>query len=118
MLATVSDERVAGWVWPFNVRPLMEYLGLFVGYKFDGSDWQAVEGALPGTDDDHDLRYEYPLVGTSATLLVQLARDLDGGLVMVGVTGPMDPVLNARVDTLLSVMAEIEDTRRSLSRRS
>jgi len=91
----------------------MTYLSMFIGYEFDDSDWLAIEMALPQTDTDAaDGFYEYPLVGGSQ-LVVRLARNVGADPVNVTVTGPMDPVLEARVDTLLAVLAEVADNRQT-----
>jgi hypothetical protein len=108
----VSDDRVLGWVWPSNVRPFLTHAASYIGYEFDDSDWMAVETALAQTDADNpDTFYEYPLVGRPE-LVVQLAQNVGAAPVDVVVTGPMDAVLKARVETLLSVLADVEDTRR------
>jgi hypothetical protein len=100
-------------VWPSNVRVLMTYLSLFIGYQFDDSDWLAIELALPDTDAAApDGSYEYPLVGRPQ-LVVRLARNAGADPVAVTVTGPMDPVLEARVDTLIAVLAEVADNRQT-----
>lgn len=78
-----------------------------MGYSFDQTDWQAIETALPTTDaDTADGWYEYPLTGTPP-LTVSLARTVDALPVMVRVVGEMDQVLEARIDTLVSVLAEV-----------
>ena len=103
---------MAGWVWPSNVFVLMTYLSGFIGYPFDDSDWLAIELALPETDAGApDGFYEYPLVG-QPQLVVQLARNVGADPVAVRVTGPMDPILEARVDTLVAVLAEVADNRK------
>jgi hypothetical protein len=103
----VTELEVGGWVLPGNVRALFSWLSLFVSYDFDDSDWQAIEQALPHTDDKAEGGwYDYPLVGLPV-LRVQVAQCVGADPVMVRVTGDMDAVLHARVDTLISVMADI-----------
>ncbi len=101
--------EVGGWVWPSNVEPLLRWVSLFVGYSFDDSDWQALEAALPSTDAEAaDGWYDYPLMGTPP-VQVYLARNVGASPVMVRVVGTMDPVLEARIDTLVSVLADVGD---------
>jgi hypothetical protein len=104
-------EVVAGWVRSENVSALMTWLSFFVGYAYDDSDWQAVEAALPGTDADNASGwYDYPLVGTPP-LTVWLAQNVGADPVSVRVEGDMDVVLAARVDTLVSVLADVRPAR-------
>jgi hypothetical protein len=101
-------SEVGGWVWPSNVEPLLRWVSLYVGYSFDLTDWQAVEAALPATDADAaDGWYDYPLAGTPP-VQVNLAQNVGALPVMVRVVGEMDPVLEARIDTLVSVLADVE----------
>ncbi len=51
----MGDREVAGWVWSCNVRPALAWMAFYVGYRFDATDWQAVEAALLSTAADaHD----------------------------------------------------------------
>ena len=103
----MGDVRVSGWVWPSNVRQLFTWLSLYVGYAFDESDWQAIETALPDTDNEAENGwYNYPIAGVPP-LRVSVARSGDADPVMVNVSGDMDAVLEARIDTLVSVMADV-----------
>lgn len=103
----MSEVRVSGWVRSVNVQHLFRWLSLYVGYGFDETDWQAIAAARPDTDNDTEQGwYEYPVAG-SPPLVVAVAQSIGADPVMVSVTGDMDAVLSARVDTLLSVMAEI-----------
>jgi hypothetical protein len=104
----MDDATVGGWVWPSTVHTMMEFLASFVGYDFGYSDWDAVRFGLEGTDADlSDGFYEYPLVG-DPVLTVRLARNVGADPVDVTVTGAMDVVLEARVDTLISVLTTVE----------
>ncbi len=86
----------------------MTWASHYVSYKFDDSDWQAVEAALPATDDEReDGWYEYPLCGVPP-LRVLLAQAVGAPPVMVRVSGDMDDVLAARISTLLGVFADVE----------
>ena len=104
----MDDVTVGGWVWPSTVRTMMVFLSSFVDYGFGYSDWDAVRFGLEGTDADRtDCFYEYPLIG-SPVLTVRLARNVGADPVNVSVTGPMDVVLEARIETLISVLATVE----------
>ncbi|MEY2233538.1 MULTISPECIES: hypothetical protein [Streptomyces] len=35
--------EVAGWIWQHNLRSLLELLSHYVGYDFDGTDWDTAE---------------------------------------------------------------------------
>ena len=99
---------VEGWVWPSTVETLMVFLSSFVGYGFGYNDWDAVRLGLEESDADRsDGFYEYPLVG-DPVLTVRLARNVGADPVSVSVTGAMGVVLEARVETLISVLATVE----------
>lgn len=83
---------------PSNVPTLMRWLSMFVGYKYDDADVNAVSNAPGG-------RIEYPLVGTPP-LRVSLAPEPDAEPVIVKVSGDMSDVLAARIETLVGVLAE------------
>ena len=104
----MDDVTVDGWVWPSTVHTMMVFLSSFIDYGFGYSDWDAVRFGLEGTDADRtDGYYEYPLVG-APVLTVRLARNVGADPVSVSVTGPMSVVLEARIDTLISVLATVE----------
>jgi hypothetical protein len=106
ILRSVQEREVAGWVWPSNVERLLFWASHYVGYNFDGLDWQAVETALPATDDEReDGWYEYPLVG-EPPLRVRLARAVGAAPVTVVVTGEMDEPLASRIATLFDVFSD------------
>ncbi|CAN5269272.1 hypothetical protein BH09ACT11_BH09ACT11_13050 [soil metagenome] len=87
---------------------MMVFLSSFIDYGFGYSDWDAVRFGLEGTDADRtDGYYEYPLVG-APVLKVRLARNVGADPVSVSVIGPMGVVLEARIDTLISVLATVE----------
>lgn len=94
-------------MWGENVPVLMRTLSALVGYRYDSSDEIAVEFGLPSTDADADDRwFDYPLVG-QPIITVWLAQNVGAEPVSVRVVGDMDPVLAARVDTAIGVMADI-----------
>ncbi|MFE5325487.1 hypothetical protein ACFRCG_03575 [Embleya sp. NPDC056575] len=101
-------EPIGGWIWGRNLRAFLELLSHYAGYAFDGTDWETVEVGVEDTDDEapHGW-YTYPLAGTNATLVVALARAVDGEETSVRVTGADTPELRLRTDTLLTALAAI-----------
>lgn len=45
-----ATAEVAGWIWQHNLRSLLELLSHYVGYDFDGTDWETVAPAPEETD--------------------------------------------------------------------
>lgn len=103
----MSVRQVSGWVYEVNVRTAMEYLSRWVEYDFDDTDWQAIEFGLPETSSDEPEQwYDYPIVG-SPILTVLLALAPGAEPVFVVVRGDIDDVLQARIETLLSVLSNV-----------
>ncbi|MFF5342556.1 hypothetical protein ACFY4H_17865 [Streptomyces althioticus] len=101
-------EPIVGWIWGRNLHAFLRLLSHYAGYDFDDTDWETVEAGVQETDDEAlDGWYSYPLVGTSATLSVALARAVCGEEVAVSVTGAETLELRLRTDTLLSAFAGI-----------
>lgn len=96
---------VGGWVWDQNVQRLLRHLSQCVGYGFDDSDWGAVSTGLQRTDEDQGNWFDYPLVG-ERRLTVHLARNLGAAPVSIRVTGDLDEVLAARIETLFAVLSD------------
>lgn len=94
----MAGREVSGWIWPENRMRLMRWLSVYIDYSFGESDEIAIANA---TGD----RFEYPLVG-EPELFVALEPDPDGDPVSVWVSGQMDDVLAARVETLLDVLGD------------
>lgn len=46
------DAMDLGWIWAVNLRPLLMGLCILAGYRFDDSDWIAVERGMRGTDSE------------------------------------------------------------------
>ncbi|MEV6965223.1 hypothetical protein AB0M47_08905 [Hamadaea sp. NPDC051192] len=98
------ERTVGGWVAEDNVVTALQQLSFYIGYRYDAADEDALVGALEDTDDDtDDLWFEYPLSGSPA-LTVRLAQAIGGSVVSAGVTGVMDDVLAARVETVLDLL--------------
>ncbi|MGK5446669.1 hypothetical protein [Streptomyces radiopugnans] len=102
----MTQQWVEGWVWGGNVRPLLELLSRYIGYRFDDIDYETVEAALPGTDDERpDGWYAYPLVGVDRVVQVRLANAVGSDVVCVEIFGLDTEELWIRADTLLSAFA-------------
>ena len=103
----MTSSEIGGWIWPSNVRTALTYLSLWIGYDFTETDWQAIEIALPDTDSEapHGW-YEYPLIGTPE-LTVTLAGTPGDQPINIRVQGKIDQILAARVETLISILADV-----------
>ncbi|MCU7729381.1 hypothetical protein ODJ79_37175 [Actinoplanes sp. KI2] len=108
--ATAAADRrgdvpsVAGWVFEDHLVELFRKISAYIGYPYDGLDEAALIGALDDTDDEStDAWFEYPLAG-APPLNVRLARSPGSAVVSVRVEGTMDPVLAARVETVLDML--------------
>ncbi|GAA3197955.1 hypothetical protein [Nonomuraea roseoviolacea] len=101
-----SDLVHAGWIRERNARAFCEIVASLVRYDFDDLDWQAVEAALPHTDDEREAGwYGYPLVGEVTRLDLRLARAVGGAVVSVEVRGVVDEVLRGQVELACDVAA-------------
>ena len=94
-----SPREIAGWIHEDHVEKALLRLSAYVGYRFDEHDAAALVGAFDGPDD----WFEYPLEGSPA-LTVRMAKDEDSCVVMVSVSGDIDEVLAARIETLLDLL--------------
>jgi hypothetical protein len=95
---------VRGWVAENNVVRLFQQISAYIGYVYDDLDEAALTGALDETNDESaDCWFGYPLEGMPP-LMVHLAQSQGSAVVSVRVEGAMDPVLAARVETLLDVL--------------
>lgn len=103
----VVARAVQGWVWEANVIRLMRHLSRMVAYEFDDLDQGAVEQGVQGSDADLDRWYAYPLVG-ERQLNIELAREVEMSPVQVRVSGDLDEVLAARIETAIDLLGEGE----------
>jgi hypothetical protein len=95
---------VAGWIHEENVVRFLDHLSHCIGYQYDAADQDALVGALDDTNDESlTAWYQYPLQGTPP-VVVSLARAAGGSTVSVRVDGGIDTVLQARIDTMLSLL--------------
>ncbi|HEX6681607.1 MAG TPA: hypothetical protein VF062_02380 [Candidatus Limnocylindrales bacterium] len=102
---SVAEREVLGWVHEDAAQPVMRHLSDFVGHRFDSLDETAMVGALDGTEATTDDRwFEYPLEGRVA-VTVRMARKAGNEMVAVVVRGTIDEVLEARIETLLALLA-------------
>ncbi|MEU9264017.1 hypothetical protein AB0E04_01025 [Streptomyces sp. NPDC048251] len=93
------------WILEDNLRPFCESVAEFSGYRFDDSDWQAIENALPETDVERpDGWYDYPLSGrVPLTLLV--AADPEASVVFVRLTGKAEARTRAQIEAALYIFS-------------
>ncbi|GAA4935837.1 hypothetical protein [Actinoplanes utahensis] len=93
-----------GWIFEENTVRFLETLSWFIGYRYDHADEDALTGALDGTDDETESAwFRYPLMGTPP-LEVSLARSSGATTVSIQITGDIDPILHARIDTMLHLL--------------
>ena len=104
----MEAREVGGWVLLGNLRVLMFWVAYYVGYSFEDSDWAAVQAALPATNSEQASGwFDYPLIG-SPPLRVWLAQTPGDTPVSIRITGDMDPSLEARFETLIHVLQDVE----------
>lgn len=97
---------VQGWILEENVVRFLCHLSGYLGYRYDAADEDALVGALDETDDETETAwFHYPLQGTPP-VVVSLARAAGGTVVSVRVEGGIDAVLEARIETMLSLLSE------------
>lgn len=95
---------IDGWVSEDNVIPFMQHVSRYIGYRYDDFDETALTGALAQTDDESaDGWFDYPLEGRPP-VVVSLARAVGGTVVSIRVYGTIDPVLAARIETLIDLL--------------
>ena len=98
-------NEVGGWVWEQHVERFLGHLAAQVGYGLDDLDRGAVTAGLESTDAEHGRWFDYPLIGRRQ-VTVSLARTLGAAPVSIRVTGDLDMVLAARIETLLTVLSD------------
>lgn len=98
-----------GWIIDTNLRPLCESVAEFAGYRFSESDWQAIETALPTTDVEQAVWYDYPLLGR-VPLTLFVAADPGSSVVFVRVAGMSDGRIEAQIEAALHIFATWELT--------
>ena len=70
-----------GWIWTSNLRSFMTELAPIGGYRFDDSDWAAIDHGVRGTDPEVGMWFDYPLGRLTAKV------GLENGHVLVEVNG-------------------------------
>ncbi|KQX71156.1 hypothetical protein [Streptomyces sp. Root1310] len=102
----IPDASADGhWILEDNLRPFCESVARFSGYRFDDSDWQAIETALPATDVDRpDGWYDYPLSGR-VPLILLVAADPEASVVFVRLTGAPDARTRAQIEAALYIFS-------------
>ena len=98
----MTVRRIDGWIEGENALVAVHYIAKLVGYKFQDSDWRAIDTGLEGTDAEAKRVFDYPLVGRTPVQLL-LARHAGAEPVMVTVLGNLDDVLAARIETALDI---------------
>lgn len=96
-----------GWIIDTNLRPLCESIAEFVGYEFSDLDWQAVEAALPVTDVEQAIWYDYPMLGLPPLTLF-VAADPEASVVFIKVAGVADERTKAQIEAALHIFATWE----------
>jgi hypothetical protein len=95
---------VSGWIWEKSLERALLTNSSYLGYVFDGSDWDAVGQAIGGTDDDDPNGwYSYPLTG-DVPVEVQMARAVGDGIIQVKVLGDLDQIAIARLEVVLDLL--------------
>jgi hypothetical protein len=64
-----------GWIWTDNLRPLLVELGLLAGYRFDDSDWIAVEYGIRPTDSEAGPWFDYPVGHIQVSIALEPGAD-------------------------------------------
>jgi hypothetical protein len=64
-----------GWIWTDNLLPLLLELAQLAGYRFDDSDWIAVEHGVRETDSETGPWFEYPLGRVWVALALEPGAD-------------------------------------------
>jgi len=102
----MMTREITGWIWESHARTTVEYLARWVGYDFDDFDWGDIEtGIAESTWEPPERWYDYSIEG-DLELAVSFARDENDRLIGIKVTGEMDAILEARIDTLLTLLAD------------
>ncbi|MDC0766142.1 hypothetical protein [Streptomyces sp. HD] len=102
---TESDEMGGIVRGESRLRPFLELLAHYIDHPFDDTDWETIELGLEPTDDEADVWYSYPLIGSVQSLGVRLARDAETDIVWVTVTGAALADLRLRIGTLFDAFS-------------
>lgn len=78
-----------GWIIEYNLKPFVETLSGFVGYRFDDWDRDAIRFGIKDTDVEADRWYEYGPIGERPVKL-RIARDPGSIVVFVQVEADKD----------------------------
>jgi hypothetical protein len=94
---------VKGWVQEENVAKFLDHLAAYLRTTWDYLDDTALVGAIEGTDAEADVWFEYPIDG-GPPVTVRLGLDPGTSVVIVHVTGELNDVLVAQVETLMDLL--------------
>ncbi|MGW4896949.1 hypothetical protein ACWEQL_32530 [Kitasatospora sp. NPDC004240] len=100
-----GPEEIGDWIYRDNLQMFVGLLSLYIGYDGLGeTDWEAITLGLESTDEDPDRWYTYALVGPSTVLDLTIAQATGGNEISIRLPRPTDPVLAARIETLLDAL--------------
>jgi hypothetical protein len=94
---------VGNWIFKVNLKPLLETVSKFVGYKFDELDWAAVSTGITNTNDETDEWYEYQLIGKQ-TVYVKIADDPGSSVVHVQMQSEL--VIEAKTEVAIAIFQQ------------
>jgi hypothetical protein len=83
-------REVGGWIHEDNLSRVVEYIAALVHHEWDDLDDGALEAGIPSTDADLPPG-------------AWIARDHEGGILSMTISGDVDAVLAARFETLLDL---------------
>lgn len=104
MTESTAAVLASTWVFPPNVRPLAAFLSHLVNYRFDDTDWAAIDFGIESSDSERGVWFTYPLHGELRVELA-LAAEPEAEPVHVQVRSDEDvePELLIRIETTLSI---------------
>lgn len=108
--AKIPNEMTeAGWIFDRNFLPCLRIAAAETATQFDGDDWEAIRFGLKGTSDTEGRWFDYTLGGVKSNLDFSCALD-DGdtstGIVHLRFHELPDPIIAAKLSTILSICSE------------
>jgi hypothetical protein len=103
----MAVAEIRNWLKRDNLKGFLVALSALIEYRFDSSDWDAVETGLESGSGDTSW-FTYPLVG-QATVQVAISRQVEEGDIDVTVsTGGTDTCLDEQVRAVWMVFNRFE----------
>ena len=100
-------DEIANWLKRDNLKGFLVALSTLIEYRFDASDWDAVETGLEARGDD-SAWFTYPLVG-QATFQVAISKQVEEGDIDVRVSASgAGPCLGEQVRAVWMVFNRFE----------